>query len=247
MNRTTRWLLAACLLLPVLANASVVTWNVSGTLNNAQGTNGLGVGVGQPYALSVSFDTAAGSLGAACGAGVGPQVGDSNCRRAYDASSVQFTIDFGLDCDDALAGVQKCVSGAPTSTPAFASRIFVFNDFNDGTNTFDRLTFRIFEADPVDATHTMRWILTFDSSDLSTLGGLGLPSTLPSGFTAYNLAICTAITDPQSPVVGQCDTNFERYFRVDDTDGRLVPEPATAALFGAGLLGLVARRRRRAH
>jgi len=200
---------------PITASAAPVTWDFSGTWTGVQGIpQPL---VGDPFSLSVTFDTAATLLGTGCdpyGLGGSP----TGCTK-YDDASLSFT----LTTPACLPG-GVCLSG---SAVTFGSGIYVFDDYggNDG------LFFRLSNANGV------LWRLVLTTEDLSVYSGNTLPSVVDPRL------LPGPIGENRCGGVGSSNNGVQSSFRVDGSVVS-VPEPATLALLGLGLAGLGFSRRK---
>ncbi len=188
---------------PMAASASLVTWTFSGNLDNAQGTNPIGVAVGAPYQLSITYETTAAQWWTDC-----TQGNPVNCAKEFDPSAVRATIDFGIDCDNTANGNQPCETG-PVNSAFNAGGIGysytdVYNNvnFNGLGGLRDSLQFRLY-LDDVDSTHLLRFTFNAYFADLSAFANPDLPGSQPQLPTEFGWGFCTALK-----TTGFCETDF---------------------------------------
>jgi hypothetical protein len=224
MSKMTTGLLVTGLLLgSVAANATVVTWQMQGTITGVIGVvpDFPSAQVGDPYVVRWTFDTDAALLAA-------PSY-PPGTRYDYDNSSLVMTAWVG------------------SSDPVDFDRV------SESSSTFNRILLRDDASDqPVDdlpadgISFSLRYNderssigVIFRTTDLNVVAGPGLPENPYPGMAGYPVSTFQ-VTDFLG-VWSLQGADVISVWRVDTS----VPEPGALALLGLGLAGLSLSRRRK--
>lgn len=209
--------LVAVLLAPIMANADVVTWEVTGVIIQVDGSGGgSGASTGDNFSILVTFDTDASLQQAQTGG----RFGDGT-RYEYDASGVSFLVSVDGQPDQSITPIAGGLNLLWLRDNSADRSCCEFDEV-------DGLTFALFD----DEANGVSIILRGGILDLFTDGEL--PTDPDPRLVDLDIAVAQW-SDDDGLTSG------------DITGIRRVPEPGTLALLGIGLAGMgFARRRKRA-